>query len=249
MDLAEAPTGVLSAEVRGLSDHPADILNDLYPRSDLGEFRGYCTNAGLTLGGALTEQMTIRAAVQFVCDQVGAGWSAGRAGCAAPFPPSATDPQYATFSPLTLSNWSAETDLATVVTRLTVPFDWDYAAGKSQQSVVLEAAAATATHGERAATLSLPWVKDARQAVATATVYLQWRARPIWTVRFSAGPACRDIPPGGWIHIDHSGIPYAGDYVVMDIDPGYGRGGVTITAQAAAGHVPSITLVQSSAAF
>jgi hypothetical protein len=251
IDLSAAPDSgsVLAATVRGLSGNPADIINDLYPRSDLQDFRIWCSNAGLLLGGALDAKMTVRAALAFVLQQVGAVFSAGLPGFALPFPPPAGDPLHAEFGPLDLASWSAECSLSDLVTRLAVPFDWDYAAGKARQSVVLEATTASAAHGVRESELALPWVKTARQAVATATAWLQWRARPLWQFKFEAGVQFRSLQPGGWISITHPRLPVAGDVVVLDVDPGYGSGAVTITAQAPAGLEPAVTLVRQSAGF
>ena len=247
---APPPSGaVLAAEVRGLDGNPAAIINDLYPRSDLQYFEVWCRNAGLELGGALAEPMTLRAALQFVVQQAGAAWSTGMAGFAVPFPPPTTGPLVATLGPLDLADWSASCELTTLVTRLTVPFDWDYAAGKARQSVILEAAAAMLTHGERPSELALPWVREARQAAAIATAWLQWRARPLWTVRGSIGVQYRPLQPGGWISLNHPRLPVSGEYVIMDVDPGYGRGSVVLTAQAPAGMTPDVTLLQLGEAF
>ncbi len=251
LELAEAPdsSASIAAELRGLSGNPADILQDIYPRADLQDFAVHCRNARLELGGALAERMTLRAAIDFVTRQVGAIWSAGLPGFAAPFPPDADGPIWGSFGKLDFSDWSAECALDGIVTRVTVPFDWDYAAGKSRQSVVLEAPAAVREHGTREAELSLPWVGSARQAVATATAWLQWRARPRWTLKFSGGVQYRAIQPGGWITANHPRLPLPGAYVVTDIDPGYGRGAVTITAEAPAGLKPAVQTVLKSSAF
>lgn len=251
IDLSSAPDSgsVLAATVRGLSGNPADIINDLYPRSDLQDFRIGCSNAGLVLGGALDAKMTIRTALAFVLQQVGAVFSAGIPGFALPFPPPAGDPLHAEFGPLDLASWSAECSLSDLVTRVTVPFDWDYSAGKARQSVVLEAKTASAVHGVRESELALPWVKTARQAVATATTWLQWRARPLWSFRFEAGVQFRDLQPGGWVNLTHPRLPVSGDAVAMDVDPGYGSGAVTITAQAPAGLEPAVALIRQSAGF
>ncbi len=249
LHLATAPQGTLAAEVRGLPGNPADILRDLYPHADLAEFGRQCQRAGWRLGGALTERKTLRATLQFVLEQVGCAWSAGMPGFAAPFPPPETDPTWATLERTEFADWTAECSLDTVVTRVAVSFDWDQAANQARQSVVLVAPAAEAMHGERPAEWAMPWVRDARQAVATATTWLQWRSRPLWTLQFSTGPRFRELPPGGWIVVHHPRLPLSGRYVVTDLDPGIGSGTVRVTAQAAAGLVPTIALAQSSTAF
>lgn len=251
VQLPEAPdTGSrLAAEVRGLSGNPADIVADLYPRADLGDFAAHCRNRGLVLGGALTERLTVRAAVQFVLSQVGAVWSAGLPGFARPFPPQDDGPIWASFGPLDLSGRSAECALDRVATRLAVPFDFDSAEGKARQNLTLEAAGASEAYGVRESELALPWVRDARQAAATATSYLRWRARPLWRIQFQAGVQHRDLQPGGWISVNHPRLPMSGLYVITDLDPGFGRGGVTVTAEAPAGPAPAVAIVGKSSAF
>ncbi len=251
LELPEAlDTGVeITAEVRGLSGNPADIIADIYPRSDLQDFRIWCANQGLILGGALDNKMTIRAAISFILDQVGAVWSAGLPGFAIPFPPAADGALYAEFGPLDVSDWSAECSLENLVTRVTVPFDWDYSTGKARQSLILEALGASARHGVREAELAIPWVKTARLALKTARAWLRWRARPLWTLQFSAGVQYRSLHPGGWISLSHPRLPLGNEAVVTDVDPRYGQGSVSITAQAPAGTAPSVTLVGQSGAF
>lgn len=251
LELATAPdtSAKLAVEVRGLSGNPADILADIDPRSDLQDFAIDCRNQNLTLSGALDAKITLRAAISLVLEQVGAVWSAGLPGFARPFPPAEDGPIFGELGRLDLTGWSAECGLNNLINRLKVPFDWDYAESKARQSVVLEAPAAIREHGEREAELALPWVRDARQAVATATRYLQWRARPLWTVQFSVGVQYRDIEPGGWIMIDHPRLPLVGQYVVTDLDPGYGKGSVSMTALAPAGPVPRVELVRQSMMF
>jgi len=249
--LPEAPdTGArLAAEVRGLSGNPADIVADLYPAADLSDFGAHCRNAGLALGGALTERMTVRAAVQFVLGQVGAVWSAGLPGFARPFPPADDGPIWASFGALDVAGWSAECSLDRIVTRLAVQFDFDAVEGKHRQSLTLEAPASSARHGVREADLALPWVRDARQGAETATAHLQWRARPLWRVQFSAGVQYRDLQPGGWVSLSTPRLPMPGLYVVTDFDPGLGRGSVTVTAEAPAGFGPAVAIVGQASAF
>lgn len=251
LELASAPdtSANLVAEVRGLSGNPADIIADLYPRAQAPDFAVHCCNAGLELGGAITERMTVRAALDFVLNQVGAVWSAGLPGFAKPFPPSADDPIHAVLGPLDLSNWSAECGLERLITRLSVTFDEDGAEKKARQSLVLEAPESIRAHGLREGTLALPWVRTARQALATATTWLHWRARPVWTLQADIGVTHRGLPPGGWISLSHPRLPQSGEYVITDLDPGYGQGAVSITAQAPAGPVPAVTLTRQSAAF
>lgn len=251
LDIPEAlDTGVdITADVRGLSGNPADIINDLYPRSDLQDFRVWCANQGLILGGALDNKMTIRTAISFILDQVGAVWSAGLPGFAIPFPPAADGPLHAAFGPLDVSDWSAECSLDNLVTRVTVPFDRDYSTGKARQSLILEALDASARHSVREAELSLPWVKTARLALKTARTWLRWRARPLWTLQFSAGVQYRNLHHGGWISLSHPRLPLGNEAVVTDVDPRYGQGSVSITAQSPAGSAPPVTLVGQSGAF
>lgn len=246
--LAAPPKGRLSADVRGLSGNPADILNDLYPRNDLQDLAVTCANAGLELGGVLQERQTLRAALQFIVDQIGGAWSAGMPGFAMLFPPAGDAPVWATFGPLDMANAQATCQLSEIVTRLSVQFDWDYAADHARQSLVLIASDAASTHGERPADLVLPWIKTARAALAVAVRWLEWRARPLWTLTWACGIQYCNIPPGSIVEIN-TRLPVSGRVVVTDVDPGYGRGEVRITAQAPAGPPPRVTLLQAGTAF
>lgn len=251
LELASAPDTAanLVAEVRGLSGNPADIIADLYPRAEVRDFAIRCRNSGLELGGTITERLTVRAAIDFVLNQVGAAWSVGMPGFARSFPPPSDDPIHATLGPLDLSSWSAECGLNSLVTRLSVAFDEDGAEKKARQSLVLDAPESIRVHGLREGTLALPWVRTARQALATATAGLQWHSRPVWTFQGETGVLYRHLQPGGWITLAHPRLPQSGEYVLTDLDPGYGNGTVTITAQAPAGPAPAITLTRQSAAF
>lgn len=250
LELASAPdsSAALVASVRGLSGNPADILADLDPRATAPDFAIYCRNQGLMLGGALQERMTVRAALDFVLNQVGAVGSMGLPGFALPFPPPDDGPIQADIQALDLTDGSAECGLESLITRLSVAFEAD-ASGKARQSLVLEAPDATRRHGERSGELALPWVRDARQALATATAYLHWRARPLWTVQGALGLCYRTLQPGGWIRLSHPRLPQSGLYVLTDLDPGYGKGAVSFTAQRPAGAVPNVRLIRQSAAF
>lgn len=249
LDLAEAPTGELSADVRGLDGAPAAILNDLYPRSDLGDLAIWAAQQGIELGGALIDDLTVRAALQLVCDQFGGAWSAGMPGFAGPFPPSDSDPTWAEFAPLDRGETRAECTLETLENRLTVRYAWDYAKNQPRQSLVVEATSSVAWFGTREKTLDLPWIGTARAALAVATRRLHWRARPLWTLQFTAGPNARTVPPCGWIQLTGSDVPVTGRAVVLDVDPGYGSGSVKFTVQIPAGDAPAVSVIQSSAAF
>lgn len=232
----------IAADVRGLDGNPAAIVADLYPRAALPEFAIYCRNHRLELGGVLAEKMTVRAALSFALEQVGAAWSAGLPGFALPFPPPADGPLAATLGPLDVSNWTVECALENLFTRVTVPFDYDYAAGKARQSITLVAKSAKILHGERTAELALPWVKSSRQAIATATAWLQWRARPKWVLTGSISVQHRSLQPGSLISVSHPRLPVSGEYVLTNVDPGYGSGAVSITAEALPGLIPIVSI-------
>lgn len=246
--LEKAPKGALSADVRGLPGDPASILTDLYPGHDLTELRVWAAHEGLVLGGAFLQAQTLRSALAFVVSQWAGGWSAGMPGLAGPFPPDSDAPSYASSGALDRGGLQAECSLDTLVTRLVVRFDWNYASDAAQQTVILSADSAS-RWGVREATLDLPWVKESRQALAIATRWLQWRARPLWTLTWSAGVENRELPPGVWIDLTGADAPVTGRAVVMDLDPGYGRGEVQITAQAPVGLVPVARLIQTATEF
>lgn len=242
--LSETPSGTITADVRGLSGNPADIIANIYPRNDLQDLAIECANSGIELGGALDSVMTLRAAIQLVVDQFGGCWAAGMPGFAKAFPPADDEPIYARFTALDLADCKATCSLENLITQLTVSYAWDYAAGKATGSVVLEAN--TDEYGERAGTLDLPWVTSARVAAQVGAKYLQWRARPLWTLTANCSWKYRSLAPGVWVDIQHPRLPVSGRWVLTDVDPGYGKGAVSLTAQIPAGLAPAVELMQSS---
>ncbi len=246
--LEKAPKGAISADVRGLPGAPDRILTDLYPGPDLTDLRVWAAQEGLVLGGAFLQAQTLRTALAFVVSQWAGGWSAGMPGLAGPFPPDADAPSYAASGPLDRGGLQTECSLDALVTRLVVRFDWNYASDAAQQTLTI-AADSDSRWGVREAALDLPWVKESRQALAIATRWLQWRARPLWTLKWNAGVDYRDLPPGVWIDLTGTDTPMTGRVVVMDLDPGYGRGEVQITAQAPVGLLPVVRLIQTATEF
>lgn len=235
LDLAADPgTATVAAQVRGLPGDPASILATLGVESDLRDLTVTLRQLGITLGGALTASMTYRAAIQFVVNQFGGSWSAGMPGFAQRFPPDATAPTWATLGPLDRGELTAECQLSDLVTRLVIPFDWDYAEGKARQTVTLISASGIERYDEREQERPLPWIKTAREATAIGQRWLDWASRPLWTLTFQAGPELRELPPGAWIALTGSDSPVQGRAVVLDVDPGLGSGTVRVTAQAPA---------------
>lgn len=245
LDLATTPAGAVTADVRGLSGNPGDLLAWLAPTADLRELTARMRYAGIALGGQLRQAMTRRAAIQWIVDQFGGAWSAGMPGFASEFPPPETDPLWATFGPLERGDTQAQCTLETLWTRLIVSFD--AGADDALRQAVRLVAASTATYGDRTTTLTLPWVKTRREAATIGARWLQWRARPLWTVQFVAGPLGQAIPPGAWIALSGADVPITGPAVVLDADPDWGGGQATLTVQAPAGAAPTIQVEQVAA--
>lgn len=247
LDLAATVTGTVTADVRGLSGNPGDILALLAPNADLREFTARTRNNGLTLGGTFNSPMTRRAAIQMVVDQFGGGWSAGMPGFAAEFPPPATDPQWATFGALERGNTQAQCELTNLVTDLTLTYDAD--ADDQPRHALRLTASSAALYGSRSVTVALPWVRIARLAEEIGTRYLQWRGRPLWTMQFVIGPQPRLIPPGAWVVLSGSDLPTTGDAVVLDSDPDLGGGSAKLVVQIPSGSAPTITVIQPATAI
>ena len=104
LELATAPkdNGAVAVTVRGalhpttgeMIDNPADVAWDILRRSGIAvpaaewaDFRRQCTTAGITVGGALSGAMTIRAALDSLLSGIGAVWSGGSRGWARLWPP------------------------------------------------------------------------------------------------------------------------------------------------------------------
>ncbi len=229
------------AATGALLEQPADILEDLLTQcgwslaeADLDALREAWPT--VALAGVIDEPMTLRAAIATVIETLGADWSAS--------PLRAWDPAdgstpRATLSARALDGVEAQSTHEDLVTRLTVRYGHDWAAGAARAALRLEAPDAVADYGALEAVLDLPWVRTARDALAIGTTHLARRARPRWTLsgQVACGSGWR---PGDLLDLQHPWLP-AGPARVSRVSRTTQADGLTLTR--AAGETPRIVLI------
>lgn len=239
--VAVSVIGRRHAQTGAVLEHPADIVESLL------EEHGWTVSAdafrvlrerfpGLSLGGVFDRATTLRAAVTTVLASVDAEWSAAPLLAWLSSQPAA--PLW-TATPALVDEASAESTHEDLATRLAVSFAQDWAAGAPAFSLLVAAPERIAEVGVLEATLDLPWVRTARDALAIASQILQRRARPSWTITLSVGDG-GGLLPGDAVTLAHPWIP-RGVATISRIARSADR--YTITLILAAGSAPRIELV------
>lgn len=251
-------TGDLSVTLRGhqhpttgaLMDTPDLILWHLLSQvggmtldpARMDDLRAWCAESGLKIGGVLSDtSLTIQSAADRICQGCGLAWSPLARGLALPWPPIEAE----SLAEVTLYRAPALRATAegrSVATHLEVSYDWDDAARSYRASLTVAALdVADALGREVRQSVTLPWVRSARDAVTHATRHLAWTARTLWEITASM-PSGQAIE-GDWVTLTHpyapitSGVLWSRD-ITLDGD--------TWTVTGPQGAAPTITLISSA---
>lgn len=257
--LTQAPKAgtSLAAEITGRRhpitgaalEHPADIAADVLRQCGwsvpIDAFRGLRDDyPGMALGLVFDADARLREAIAAIIEPLGALWTAQplaarQAGPRAPV---------GTLDAIAADSISARADHTTLATVARVTFAHDWAAGQPRQALTLSAPEAIALYGRIEATLDLPAVRTARDALTIGAAILADRARPAWTITASAAESVVDAAIADTITLSHPWAP-TGPAVVTAIerDAEQGTRGYTLTLPA--GPAPRIVLERRSQAI
>lgn len=255
--LPVAADAVVSARGRGrVSDgamirNPGRVIADLLalagianPGLDLFAFQ--CEQLGIELSGEVAADATVQGVLRSICQSVGAIYSPRLRDVAAIYPGGPVELIGASpliRASLDLQNLdSSEFDVDTVQNALSVSYAMRD--GRPGKTMDLDAPTSILAYGRRPAELRAEWIGDPGIMANIAERYLQHRARPPHTIKFSGVRA--DLRPGDWVDIDGTGspVPFAtGDQQVVateyDIETGRSSGEFEIYA----GTAPSVRIV------
>lgn len=201
--------GKRAPDTGALLEHPADIVSDILREcgwsTDPGALdalhRDY---PGLAIAGALDAARPIRDALREIMQSIGARWSA------APLDARRADLWPAPALNLTardLIDPQASSDTTALATVLRVLYAHDPATGQPRAAMTLHAPEAVDLYGSIEADLSLPWLRSARDALATGTAHLQRTARPEWRVQARLPAPGHPLAPGDTVTLDHPWLP------------------------------------------
>lgn len=252
LEIAESKdTGVvIEVELIGMSNNPADIINWLYPRNDLQDFRIYCANRDLQLNGCFNSELTIRAAITKILEQINCVWTSGMIGFADKFAIYKTNnPIYAHIRALDLENWTLQCSLDSLITHLTIEFDYNYATNEYTKSLVLEAVRESKQYGQRKKLLSFDWIKTAYDAYNVGIEFLERFAKPEYKIKFETSTKYRSLEPNQVIKIKNNQLPFVNEVVITNVDPNYGNSNVSIEGILISDYKPNVSIINSANMF
>jgi hypothetical protein len=194
------------------------------------------------LGLVLQEQTTLRAAIASVLEPLHAMWRPGWAARRAPGQP------VATLAPDVVEEITASADKSALYTSARVTYAHDWAAGAPRASLRLAAPAALALWGDIPQDISLPAVRNARDAAAIATWRLADAARVLWNVKATVQLRAGALQEGDTIELAHPHAPRALAVITaVEIDREHST--CTLSAEAFSTAAPAVELQRRSAAI
>lgn len=247
VDLAVTVRGALHPQTGALLDRPDLVLWDLLNRvagytldySDLDDLRAWAQTQGIAIGGILdSTELSIQGAVDSFCRGCGLAWSSEATGFAFPWPGALESNYIHSIADADDPNLVAICDGRDIFTIVEVAYSYDWAAADHTATVTLRSPSAIERYGEIRQRIEAPWLRNARDAIAYGTRWLQWHARPVWEI--SARVGLSDATIGESIEIDHRYSPVS---VAVLTGRNIGETSEHLILQGPAGAVPAITQV------
>lgn len=251
--------GQAKADTRtgALITNPADVLYDILAgiaghdvaTGDVDLFRAECAARGLSVAGSIAEPVSTQRAAAGVCASVGAVFCPTMDGIARLYPGGSLEG----FTAAEISakvDASASCSLERLANAIVVNFDWQD--GAARQAIEVDAPDSVADLGRRERVVNAVWLADPRGAYDLAVRLLRQFARPLWSIKAAdvAGTgALRRLAVGQTVNVDHPALPVSGTAMVLACvaDPFTDR--CELELELAAGAVPRVRLVRTSAAI
>lgn len=229
------------AQTGAALEHPADIAADLLQQCGwqlaADAFQGLRdTWPALSIALVIDTPQRLREALAAVIEPLGAWWRAD--------PPRAGDRSPGTHTSVIdaaiAEQIRARAEAEPIATVATVRYGYDWAAGAPRSGLTLIAPESAQTWGEIEATIDLPTVRTARDALAIGAARLSRLARATWRIDATL-PARMRIEPGDTVRMHHPRVP-AGDALVVSTAHDRTTGTLQIVTELPAGETPRIEL-------
>jgi len=207
------------------------------------DLRAHCETAGLKTAGVLDDHtQTVQHWMDAVARGAGLAWSLEFPGIGLPWPQAPDADTVATLDAADSPRLGATAAARDLCTRLELEYAYDPSRNDRRAVLVLRAPTAIDRYGEITRRITADWLQDARAALAYGTRYLEYYARPLWTLTASA--PISTVAPGQSVAIDHPLSPVtAGRLTERTRD----AGGETWVLQAPAGAPPTVQIERSVA--
>jgi hypothetical protein len=232
-------------------ENPADIMWDLLaniaglPVSEakLSEFRTDCDRLGLICGGSITDDAKALVRAREICASVGGLFCGEGRQIARVWPEGAAVVPSATID--YRIDMKPQSDISGIVNDLTLEFD--FAGSEARQSIRYESPDSIATYGRMAASISAPWVGEARVAASVAARLLRRSARSQWVC--TANGLRGRLGVGQAVTLNHPRLAITGDFLIQSAQNDFDTGLAQVVLKVPAGDPPGIVLTQQSLAF
>jgi hypothetical protein len=225
-----------------LWDFLANVCGFAFTAADFDDLRSAA--GAIPIGGIIDDHTrSIQSWIDAICQGAGLAWAPTAPGVAQLWP---AEPQPPTLPGRTLNRQNApdpiveadQSDLATVVE---LAYDYDHARRDHRRTLTLEAPASIEQYGRIEKRIEASWLHDPPAALAYATRWLQYYARPLW--RIEATKSRIEINPGESLLIDSPYCPINTATITAIKSRSEND---TYTAQAPHGTVPAVELLSTA---
>lgn len=237
--------GKVSKRTGALMTNPAEIIEDLYSsigqQITLASFYNECNNAGLVVAGTISEQKTARAAINEICESVGAIWSRNTVRLyPAPVPIEASE-TFKRFDKFNISNLKAQWSDDRCFGGVRVEYDQRQDTKEFGKYLQLQA---QPTDFDSRLIKSAPWLRSSQNAITVGAAQMERTAGETVSISFESDTM--DVFPTDWALIDHPLLPVSDYFVVFSINKSLTKNRATITGELILRKPDVLTVLNSS---
>jgi hypothetical protein len=237
--------GKVSVRTGALMENPAEIIEDIHLQIgsvvNLSDFYNECNNDDLKIAGVIDSAVSARAAINEICESVGAIWTRKTARL---YPAPVPQEQVNTFQRYDLrnvKNLKASASIANAADGLR--FEFDYQQASSEFGAYVELLGKPARYLKQVSR-SAKWLRGNATAVKVGARKLERLAGTLLSLSFESDTMF--IEPGQWAYIDHPLLPVSAYIMILSANKSLSKNQVRITAEMIV-EKPQVIVVLNSA--
>lgn len=222
--------GKISKRTGAMMENPAEIIQDIYAQIgstvNLNEFYNECNNEDLKIAGVINENITARAAINDVCESIGAIWTRKAARL---YPAPVPIEQSGTFQRYdfrNVKNLKATASIQNAADGLR--FEFDYVGASNEFGAYVELLSQPARYIKQASR-SAKWLRGSSAAVEVGARVLERLGGAMLRISFDTDTMF--IEPAQWAFIEHPLLPVADYIMVLSVNKSLSKNQVSVTAE------------------
>jgi hypothetical protein len=222
--------GKVSSRTGALMENPAEIIEDIHLQIgsvvDLSLFYNECNNDDLRVAGVINADITARAAINDICESVGAIWTRKSAKL---YPAPVPLEQSSTFQRYdfrNVKNLKASASIQYAADGLRIEFD--YVSASSEFGAYVELLSQPARYLKQASR-SARWLRGSAAAVKVGARILERLGGSLLRISFETDTML--VQPGNWAYIDHPLLPVADYIMVLSVNKSLSKNQVSVDAE------------------